>query len=119
MTEEEKEFLAKPNLDTWMNLDKSQRGNLTYQHAMFVDTPFPSKTTLIKGLPEISDKIKEAALERWMLSLDDATKMSVNLSKFSDVELAGLKYMLESWDVERLKQFKKQLESKKITGDKL
>lgn len=59
--------------------------------------------------------LKDAALERWVLSLDDATKLTVNLTSFNDVELAGLQYMLSTqypdlttkmWDLKRLQAFK-------------
>lgn len=73
-----------------------------------------------RALAEVDD-IKNCALERWVLSLDDATKLSVNLTDFNDVELAGLRYLLSTdtpsldskvWDIERLKKFKKSKEDK-------
>ena len=74
----------------------------------------PSKTTLSRELPIIKEKIRDLALERWVLNLDDATKFSVNLTEeFNDVELAGLRYFMSTWDIERLKKFKKELEARK------
>ena len=73
----------------------------------------PSQSQLQKNLPMIKEKIRDIALERWVSNLDDATKFSVNLTEFNDVELAGLRYFMSTWDVERLKKFKKELEAKK------
>lgn len=69
-----------------------------------------------KNADVINGKIHEAALERWVLSLDDALRFSVNLTDFNDIELAGLRYFLSTnmidlrdkiKDLERLKEFKK------------
>ena len=57
-------------------------------------------------------KLRDEALKRWILSLDDATRLSVNLTQFSDVELAGLRYMLSTWDITRLQAFKEQLKKR-------
>jgi len=101
MTEEEKEFLREPNLNTLTKLDLwKQKSEL------------PSKSQLMRELPVIKEKIKDAALERWVLELDDATKLSANLTDFNDVELAGLQYMLARWEIDRLKQFKKLIETR-------
>ena len=72
-----------------------------------------SQSQLQKNLPMIKEKIRDIALERWVSNLDDATKFSVNLTDFNDIELAGLRYFMSTWDVERLKKFKKELEAKK------
>lgn len=72
-----------------------------------------TKSWMIKHLNEIQTKLRDEALERWIMNLDDATKLSVNLTKFNDVELAGLRYMLSMWDIERLKKFKESKESEK------
>lgn len=101
MTDEEKAFLADPSLGTFMALKWE------------LPVVIPSKSTLQRELPILREKIRDLALERWVLSLDDATRMSCNLTDFTDVELAGLKYMLATWDVERLKKFKEILEDRK------
>lgn len=61
------------------------------------------------------DEIRDKALERWVLSLDDATRLSVNLTDFNDVELAGLRYLLSTWDLNRLKKFKKMLNKEDVS----
>lgn len=74
----------------------------------------PSATQLRKQFSMIQAKIKDKALERWVLTLDDATRLSVNLTDvFNDVELAGLQYMLSTWNIDRLKKFKKILEERR------
>lgn len=74
-----------------------------------------------KLFPELQTRIHDEALKRWVLSLDDATRMSCNLTAFTDVELAGMRYLLSTegisldgkpMDLERLKQFKRQLEER-------
>jgi hypothetical protein len=107
MTDAEKEFLNDPALDTFMNLKWE------------LPVAMPSKSTLMKDLPAMREKIHDGALKRWVLSLDDATKMSCNLTEFTDVELAGLKYMVASWDVERLKKFQKIYEERKNTDGRV
>ena len=126
LTEKESAFLSKPDLDTWNKLEDFQRTKLGIDHVMFAEggsdigrSCIPTKTQLMKALPQITDSIKDAALQRWVLSLDDATRMSVNLTGFSDVELAGLKYMLATWDIARLKKFKEQLEERKKKFEEL
>ena len=71
-----------------------------------------TKSWMTKHLNEIQTKLKDEALERWIMNLDDATKMSVNLTDFNDVELAGLRYMLQMWEIERLKKFKELIDNK-------
>jgi hypothetical protein len=109
MTDDEKEFMEKPDLGTFSNVKAFAEP--TYIGT--VATVVPSKSTLQRELPILREKIRDSALKRWILSLDDATKMSVNLTDFTDVELAGLQYLLASWDIERLKKFKKTLEDRK------
>jgi radical SAM superfamily enzyme YgiQ (UPF0313 family) len=99
ITDEEKAFIKNPDLSTWAKLPQPGFEAV------------PSKSQLMKMLPEIREKIRDAALERWVLSLDDATKLSVNLTKFNDVELAGLRYMLGHWELRRLEEFKSKLEN--------
>jgi len=46
------------------------------------------------------------SLDRFLLSLDDATDISVNISKhFTDVELLGLQQLMYSQDFDRLRRF--------------
>lgn len=101
LTREEKEFLTatKPTLDIFTKV--------------FGETEIPSRTKLQKNLLVLKEKVKDNALERWVLSLDDATKLSANLTDFNDVELAGLRYMLSAWELERLKKFRSGKESPK------
>ena len=100
MTEEEKELLSNPTPENYVKVFKD-------------DPVVPSKSQLQKNLLTLKDKVKDVALQRWILSLDDATKLSVNLTEFNDVELAGLRYMLNTWDIRRLEQFKKFKEKNK------
>jgi radical SAM superfamily enzyme YgiQ (UPF0313 family) len=120
MTEEEKEFLEDPDLSTYTKmLAESFKPPFDKTEADAHAPPeTPSKTTLKRELPIIKEKIRDLALKRWVLSLDDATKMSVNLTEFTDVELTGLRYMLFHWDVERLKKFKTILEARKVHYEK-
>ena len=74
MTADETEFLVNPTLDL-------------YYKVFGKETVVPSLVSIAKNLPLMTDKIKDAVLERWILSLDDATRLSVNLTKFNDVEL--------------------------------
>lgn len=104
LTEKEKEFLTEPNKQTYLAIFDEQK------------LPIPSTRSFKKQTPILKEKLKNIALERWVLTLDDATRLSVNLTDFNDVELAGLRYMVSTtspdlsskvWDVERLKKFKK------------
>jgi radical SAM superfamily enzyme YgiQ (UPF0313 family) len=99
MTDAEKQFVKDPTLENYLKVTDNSM--------------FPSKATLNRELPLITGQIRDRSLERWVMSLDDATRMSCNLTDFTDVELAGLKYMLATWDVDRLKKFKKILEERK------
>jgi len=108
MTDEERTFLNNPNVDTWVKLERSTG----------VEILLPSKSKLMKELPVLKESIRDIALKRWVLSLDDATKMSANLTDFTDVELAGLKYMLFHWDIDRLKKFKEILGKRKNAQSK-
>jgi len=100
LTEDEKAFLEEPTPERLLAVYGD-------------DKPKPSKSLVAKRAPILKQKIKDAALERWVLVLDDAVKFSVNLTDdFNDVELAGLRYMLSTWDIERLKKFKKILEER-------
>ena len=105
LTDDEREFIEsdKIDLDLYAKvfIDKVV-SDLTKEKA-----EIPSKRQLQKKLPLLKEKVKDAALERWVTVLDDATKLSVNLTDFNDVELAGLRYMIHTWDVRRLEHFKK------------
>lgn len=101
MTDEEKAFLTKPSVELYYKI-----------FGETVENVIPSISAITRKLPIINDKIRDVALERWVLSLDDATRLSHNLTDFNDVELAGLRYMLNTWDVRRLEQFKKIKEGK-------
>lgn len=75
-----------------------------------------SKSKLKRRLPILHEEIRDTALQRWVSSLDDATKLSVNLTHFNNVELAGLRYMLFDWRVELLKKFRKtRLQEENLT----
>lgn len=111
MTKEEKAFIDKPSLGTFMKYFNHQ-----VAPALAKEPMLPSAAYLRKQTPKIVGDIRDNALERWVLDLDDATKLSVNLTKFNDVELAGLRYMLGHWELRRLEEFKKILEEGKVTG---
>jgi radical SAM superfamily enzyme YgiQ (UPF0313 family) len=109
MTTEEKEFLADPDLGTFMKLKWE------------LPVEMPSKSSLMKNLPAMKEKIRDEALKRWILLLDDATRISCNLTDFSDVELAGLQSLLRTdlksfsiavANLERLKKFDETLEAR-------
>jgi radical SAM superfamily enzyme YgiQ (UPF0313 family) len=111
MSAEEKEFLANPCVETYSKAIKAEET--------------PSKSKLMKELPQLKWRVRDAALKRWVLSLDDATRMSCNLTNFSDVELAGLRDLMrtdtQSFDpavvnLERLKKFRNILENRKEHG---
>lgn len=105
LTDEEKAFLEHPGIETFevvANRASVVPGTVT------VGMP-ASKSELMKSFPVLKERIHDAALERWILNLDDATKMSVNLTEFNDIELAGLRYMLSKWEITRLQRFKKEL----------
>jgi hypothetical protein len=107
MTPEEKGFFETPTVTTYKTL--STHGYIGYTIA---DGKEITQSSLNKNIDVIKGKIRDVALERWIASLDDATKLSVNLTEdFNDVELAGLRYMLNTWDIPRLTKFKKQRES--------
>lgn len=55
-------------------------------------------------------------LESYVLDLDDAQKLTVNLTDFSDCELLGLRELMTVHDLRRLKKFKK---SKEVEGSGL
>lgn len=113
MTDTEKEFLEKPDLSSYAKmLADSFKPPFDKREA---DAHAPeTKSSLQKAFPILKEKIRDLALERWIASLDDATKLSVNLTEdFNDVELAGLRYMLNTWDISRLTKFKKTLDARK------
>ena len=98
MTEEEKNFLSDPT--------PLKFGTLKFVETGTPDTRNITKSWINRNLENVKKEIWDSALKRWILALDDATKMSCNLTDFTDVELAGLRYMLSKWDIERLKKFK-------------
>lgn len=72
-------------------------------------------TWVKKNFNLISSTIKERALERWVSILDDAVQLTVNLTDFDDVTLAGLRWLISTnmfdltpkWqDMKRLENFK-------------
>jgi anaerobic magnesium-protoporphyrin IX monomethyl ester cyclase len=120
LTDEEKTFIAKPSLDTFTKyFDRATKDGWV----LAGNKEIPSKSLLQKQTPKIISDIKDNALQRWVLSLDDATQMSVNLTNFNDVELAGLRYLMSTEgvrlasktpDLERLKKFKKLKEALEV-----
>lgn len=98
MTDDEKAFIKKPTKELYDRI--------------FGQLSWISQTQIQKNAGLLNGRIKDNVLERWVLSLDDAVKMSVNLTEFTDVELAGLRYLWNMWDIERLKKFRKILEKR-------
>jgi len=62
---------------------------------------------------EYKDKILQqyGDLESFVLDLDDAQKLTVNLTDFTDPELLGLRELMTNHDLERLKRFKELKEA--------
>jgi hypothetical protein len=71
----------------------------------FLITPYPGTELYVQHRRRILDQW-DGSLERFLLSLDDATDISVNISRhFSDVELLGLQQIMYSQDFARLRRF--------------
>lgn len=74
----------------------------------FLITPYPGTELYVRYKRQI---LKEwgGRLDRFLLSLDDATDISVNMSKhFNDVELLGLQQLMYTQDFARLRRFAEQ-----------
>jgi hypothetical protein len=74
----------------------------------FLITPYPGTELYVRYKRQI---LKEwgGSLDRFLLSLDDATDISVNMSKhFNDVELLGLQQLMYTQDFDRLRRFAEQ-----------
>jgi anaerobic magnesium-protoporphyrin IX monomethyl ester cyclase len=106
LTEKEQQFIEKPTIESYSAVLDEQKTN------QLLKAEVTTKSTLRKNVPVLIEKLQDIALQRWVYSLDDATKLSCNMTDFTDVELAGIQYMISKWDIERLKKFKKQLEVK-------
>jgi len=72
----------------------------------FFITPYPAT--------ELFEKYKEKILaqydgdyEKFVLALGDATKFTVNLTKFSDPEILGLRDLMVAHDLKRIREFAK------------
>jgi anaerobic magnesium-protoporphyrin IX monomethyl ester cyclase len=48
------------------------------------------------------ENLRNEAFKRWIFSLDD-NKLTLNLTQVSDVELAGLKYLIATHDINKIK----------------
>jgi anaerobic magnesium-protoporphyrin IX monomethyl ester cyclase len=48
------------------------------------------------------EKLRNEAFKRWVYSLDD-NKLTLNLTQVTDVELAGLKYLVATHDINKIK----------------
>ena len=71
----------------------------------FLITPYPGTELYVRYKRRILEQWG-GSLEKFLLSLDDATDISVNISKhFNDVELLGLQQLMYSQDFTRLKRF--------------
>jgi radical SAM superfamily enzyme YgiQ (UPF0313 family) len=71
----------------------------------FLITPYPGTELYVRYKRKILDQWG-GDLEAFLLSLDDATDMSVNISKhFNDVELLGLQQLMYTQDFVRLRRF--------------
>ena len=71
----------------------------------FLITPYPGTELYVQYKRKILDQWG-GSLDRFLLSLDDATDISVNISThFNDVELLGLQQLMYSQDFDRLRRF--------------
>jgi hypothetical protein len=71
----------------------------------FLITPYPGTELYVQYRRKILDQWG-GSLDRFLLSLDDATDISVNISKhFNDVELLGLQQLMYAQDFDRLRRF--------------
>lgn len=95
LTSEEKNFIHSPSVEKLKAAWNS------------VPNPSPMIDFAKKDMDIFVTKIKEEGLERWLLSLDDATRLSVNLTDFTDEDLIAFRYYIETWDIQRLKHYKK------------
>jgi radical SAM superfamily enzyme YgiQ (UPF0313 family) len=71
----------------------------------FLITPYPGTELYVRFRKRILEQW-DGHLENFLLSLDDATDMSVNISRhFNDVELLGLQQLMYTQDFTRLRRF--------------
>jgi len=108
LTDEEKLFLSDP---TPMKL-----GLLVLEKSIKVDKlDEVTQSWIKKNFDTISYSLKDQALERWVSILDDAVQLTANLTKFDDVTLSGLRWLISTnmadltpkWqDMKRLEKFK-------------
>ena len=94
--------------------DKIIEQNLTNPEESFLLMPTPqaleavSREGLIQTVGEITQSwinknfemlkttIRENTIQRWLSSLGGSNEMSVNMTQFSDVEIAGLRYLIST-----------------------
>ncbi|MBW2671907.1 MAG: B12-binding domain-containing radical SAM protein [Deltaproteobacteria bacterium] len=70
----------------------------------FFITPYPG-TELFKKHREAILRQHGGDMERFVLALGDATKLVANLTRFSDPEILGLRDLMVSHDLERIRRF--------------
>ncbi len=75
-----------------------------FQIYPFIITPYPGSELYYKNLDKILEQY-DGNLENYILALGDATELTVNISKFSDPELLGLRELMVKNDLVRLKRF--------------
>ena len=96
LTAKEKQLLKEQTFEAYVAVLDEQKTNQLFK-------PDTSKTNLAKNMPIIEEKLRDIALQRWVYSLDD-NKLTLNLTPVTDVELAGLKYLLFTHDIDKIKE---------------
>lgn len=72
----------------------------------FIITPYPGSELYYKNMDKILEQYG-GNLENYILALGDATDLTVNISRFSDPELLGLRELMVKQDIMRIKRFAK------------
>ncbi len=70
----------------------------------FFIQPYPGTKLFFDNYDKIIEQYGE--LEKFVLDIDDAQKLTVNLTNFSDIELLGLRELMTNHDLDRLKKAK-------------
>ncbi|KQC04398.1 MAG: hypothetical protein APR53_03370 [Methanoculleus sp. SDB] len=82
----------------------------------FIITPYPGSALYHSNMDKILEQY-DGKLEDYILSLGDATELTVNISRFSDPELLGLRELMAKGDLKRIMRFSEQ-RGEKITVNK-
>jgi radical SAM superfamily enzyme YgiQ (UPF0313 family) len=87
----------------WETMDFWRRNGMIVKP--FLITPYPGTELYVRHRRRILEQWG-GSLERFLLSLDDATDISANISRhFNDVELLGLQQIMYTQDFDRLRRF--------------